>query len=1116
MIFNPRNSATRRARPRSAQDLGRSLRIEPLESRILLDGEGFLNGTDVHLSLSFAPDGTQIAGQSSALAATFDAIAPTADWQEAILKAFQTWAVETNADIGVVTDSGDPLGTPGRSQRDERFGDIRIGAIDMSPTVGAVSVPVTGVVTGTWFGDVVFNTAFAYQSLDDIFAVALHEAGNVFGLADSSDVNSPLFTGGTPTVLPPTATDIANLQQLHGVRMSDLNELPGSGGGTNSTNNDSFANATRLQLVEAGVQAEGTAPSIVYGDISSQTDRDFFELKTPGDYVGSVTLQVRSAGISLLAPRVTVYDSAQQIVSQTVSTSITGDLIISQIPAAGPDETYFLEVAGAAPNLFGRGSYSVVATLDAINQIDQATIDSLAAGQFRFLEQDDFKDFFDTNEDDFFAVDLNSNDTLGAATGLQTAPGFVSATRYEITASIDNNIDVDFYQAKAPPPSTVPLDVMTVYVRSLDVGGLIPQVSVFDKNDQPVAVTILANGGGDYILQAQGITAGDNYKIQVGAEDANGPFNTGNYNLVVSFGSNVTQLTPLSSGVVGNGTTQNIHTLYIGQPQLFHLALEVDPATVTAPTVIVATIFNDAHQPVYQIAVKPGETRSREAVFLQSGTYTVEIVPLTLNGSVPPALSYALLGTSISDPFVGDPNDPTTNPFACTEPGMAGLFCYPGGFVSPDPFLWDTFINSLSTPPDSPDLATLITNLLGDWWSWVWNTTGVNGPPLALSDTAHVPDVGALTGPAQVAAVTFVGPTGTVLGNDIDPEGDAVVAIKKSDPLHGSLTLDPDGTFVYTPQVGFVGRDEFTYAAFDFVQESAVATVSIVVGISGDFNADGNVDGVDFLIWQRGAGQLGGAVLTDGDSNFDGNVDALDLSVWEQQFAASQAPVPSNGDANGDGQVDGLDFLAWQRGFGTTSGATASDGDADADGDVDAADLAIWQQNFGTGATTSASTQSASPQVAALTVSYNTSPPSNSPPPSVPQTATIVAQAATAAPTTPVVSSNASSSSKQLQSGFFIASLTLDQSNFSPTTHSGFSGLNQVDLLAFAATKHEVPFFFKPLTAERFFDIEVQQRRADIQARDDLFASYHGERFSVSLTDLADDWTMSVDPFDDL
>jgi len=240
------------------------------------------------------------------------------------------------------------------------------------------------------------------------------------------------------------------------------------------------------------------------------------------------------------------------------------------------------------------------------------------------------------------------------------------------------------------------------------------------------------------------------------------------------------------------------------------------------------------------------------------------------------------------------------------------------------------------------------------------------------------------------------------------------------------------------------------------------------------------------------------------------------LSVWEQQFAASQAPVPSNGDANGDGQVDGLDFLAWQRGFGTTSGATASDGDADADGDVDAADLAIWQQNFGTGATTSASTQSASPQVAALTVSYNTSPPSNSPPPSVPQTATIVAQAATAAPTTPVVSSNASSSSKQLQSGFFIESLTLDPSNFSPTTHSGFSGLNQVDLLAFAATKHEVPFFFKPLTAERFFDIEVQQRRADIQARDDLFASYHGERFSVSLTDLADDWTMSVDPFDDL
>ncbi len=54
------------------------------------------------------------------------------------------------------------------------------------------------------------------------------------------------------------------------------------------------------------------------------------------------------------------------------------------------------------------------------------------------------------------------------------------------------------------------------------------------------------------------------------------------------------------------------------------------------------------------------------------------------------------------------------------------------------------------------------------------------------------------------------------------------------------------------------------------------------------------------------------------------------------------------GDADGDGDVDGNDFLAWQRGLGKTSGATFADGDADGDGDVDGSDLGVWRNNFGT------------------------------------------------------------------------------------------------------------------------------------------------------------------------
>ncbi len=56
---------------------------------------------------------------------------------------------------------------------------------------------------------------------------------------------------------------------------------------------------------------------------------------------------------------------------------------------------------------------------------------------------------------------------------------------------------------------------------------------------------------------------------------------------------------------------------------------------------------------------------------------------------------------------------------------------------------------------------------------------------------------------------------------------------------------------------------------------------------------------------------------------------------------------PSNGDFDGDGDVDGADFLTWQRGLGLTGQPDATTGDSDDDGDVDAADLALWQSHFG-------------------------------------------------------------------------------------------------------------------------------------------------------------------------
>jgi hypothetical protein len=55
--------------------------------------------------------------------------------------------------------------------------------------------------------------------------------------------------------------------------------------------------------------------------------------------------------------------------------------------------------------------------------------------------------------------------------------------------------------------------------------------------------------------------------------------------------------------------------------------------------------------------------------------------------------------------------------------------------------------------------------------------------------------------------------------------------------------------------------------------------------LSADFDSDLDVDGGDFLIWQRGLGS--GAEHELGDANGDGVVDAIDLAAWNVQFGTS-------------------------------------------------------------------------------------------------------------------------------------------------------------------------------------------------------------------------------------
>src|SRR5262245_40934381 len=129
------------------------LRLQRLENRLVPANWGNPWPDANHLTLSFAPDGTAVGRGTSTLIAAVDAMSPRALWQREVLRAFQTWAINANINIAVVSDEGQPLGATGSPQGDMRFGDIRLAGNSASSGEHAFASPFDPM-AGTWSGDV--------------------------------------------------------------------------------------------------------------------------------------------------------------------------------------------------------------------------------------------------------------------------------------------------------------------------------------------------------------------------------------------------------------------------------------------------------------------------------------------------------------------------------------------------------------------------------------------------------------------------------------------------------------------------------------------------------------------------------------------------------------------------------------------------------------------------------------------------------------------------------------------------------------------------------------------------------------------------------------------------
>ncbi|MEE8421503.1 MAG: Ig-like domain-containing protein, partial [Dehalococcoidia bacterium] len=133
------------------------------------------------------------------------------------------------------------------------------------------------------------------------------------------------------------------------------------------------------------------------------------------------------------------------------------------------------------------------------------------------------------------------------------------------------------------------------------------------------------------------------------------------------------------------------------------------------------------------------------------------------------------------------------------------------------------------------------------------NVAGVNDVPVTQSDGTYI----ALPGvPLDVDAA------GGVLANDSDPEGDPLTAAVLTGPAHGTLTLNPDGSFTYTASAFYRGADTFTYSASDGNggESTNFATLSVEDGV--DLHVGGSVEPAEvapgdsasflFTVWSQG------------------------------------------------------------------------------------------------------------------------------------------------------------------------------------------------------------------------------------------------------------------------
>lgn len=221
---------------------------------------------------------------------------------------------------------------------------------------------------------------------------------------------------------------------------------------------------------------------------------------------------------------------------------------------------------------------------------------------------------------------------------------------------------------------------------------------------------------------------------------------------------------------------------YVGPDYFFYTICDAEGNCST--TIVGINVFDDVNQP---------PSAGNNTAVTESG------IPVDIN-------------------VLNNDNDPENGTLTVTDiingPGSGTVVINDDGTLTYTPdssgiFMFDYVVCDDGEPPLC-DTATVVVSV---------DTTVSNLPPNAVDDTYQLDENDFLI---------F-----NVTDNDSDPEGGDITVKQASEPLNGTIELDPDGLVQYTPNADFVGNDYFIYIICDNGNPALADTAYVTLVVEG-------------------------------------------------------------------------------------------------------------------------------------------------------------------------------------------------------------------------------------------------------------------------------------------